>query len=199
MATQLERSSATREKVIAATIACLVERGFHGATIAAVAERAGVSRGAVSHQYPDKARLVVEVVEEIGRRRTDEILALLHATPAGPRRIEAGLDALWEKFQDPIYAAALEVYVGARTDPDLHPRVLQLEDDLDEAIRAVIRTMTGPVRNAKRLEVRADVLINTLRGLALMHATGAPAEPLGRAWSQARADARDSLLVLAAG
>lgn len=195
----MERSSATREKVIAATIACLVERGYHGVTIAAVAERAGVSRGAVSHQYPDKARLVVETVEEIGRRRTDEVLELLSDIPAGPRRIEAGLDALWSKFQDPIYAAALELYVAARTDPALHPRVLQLEYDLDEAIRAVIRAMTGPVRSPKRLEVRADVLINTLRGLALMYATGAPTGPLDRTWAQARADARASLLALAAG
>lgn len=199
MATQVERSSATREKVIAATIACLVERGYHGVTIAAVAERAGVSRGAVSHQYPDKTRLVVETVEEIGRRRTDEVLALLEATPAGSRRIEAGLDALWAKFRDPIYAAALEVYVAARTDPALHPRVLQLEYDLDEAIRAVIRAMTGPVRAAARLEVRADVVLNTMRGLALMYATGAAAEPLERAWRQARADAAASLGELARG
>jgi AcrR family transcriptional regulator len=195
--TQVERSSATREKTIAATIACLVERGYHGVTIAAVAERAGVSRGAVSHQYPDKARLVVEVVEEIGRRRTDEVLAMLEQIPAGPRRVEVGLDALWDKFNDPIYTAALEVYVAARTDPTLHPRVLQLEEDLDEAIRAVIRAMAGAVRNRRRLEVRADVLLNTMRGLALMYATGAPTEPLDRAWAQARADARDALLALA--
>lgn len=194
----MERSSATREKTIAATIACLVERGFHGVTIAAVAERAGVSRGAVSHQYPDKARLVVDVVEEIGRRRTDEVLAMLPEIPAGSRRIEAGLDALWSKFQDPIYTAALELYVAARSDPGLHPRVLQLEYDLDEAIRSVIRAMTGPVRHPKRLEVRADVLINTMRGLALMYATGTDPGPLKRAWAQARSDARESLAALAA-
>jgi AcrR family transcriptional regulator len=196
VATQVERSSATREKTIAATIACLVECGYHGVTIAAVAERAGVSRGAVSHQYPDKARLVVEVVEEIGRRRTDEVLAVLEATPAGSRRIDAGLDALWATFKEPIYAAALEVYVGARTDPALHTRVLQLEDDLDEAIRSVVRAMTGPVRRPKQLAIRADVLINVMRGLALMYATGADPAPLERAWVQARADAREALLVL---
>ena len=56
--TQEERSSVTREKTIAATIDCLIELGYHGATVAAVAERAGISRGAVSHQYPDKSRLV---------------------------------------------------------------------------------------------------------------------------------------------
>ncbi|HEX4248952.1 MAG TPA: TetR/AcrR family transcriptional regulator, partial [Pseudonocardia sp.] len=166
MATQVERSSATREKTIAATIDCLVERGYTGATIAAVAQRAGISRGAVSHQYPDKARLVVDVVEEIGRRRMSEVRAVLDTVPAGGRRIEVGLDELWRAFKGPVYTAALEVYVGARTDPDLHPRVLQLELDIDEAIREVVRAMTGPTRDRDELDLRADVLINTLRGLA---------------------------------
>jgi AcrR family transcriptional regulator len=196
VATQLERSSATREKTIAATIACLVERGFHGVTITAVAERAGVSRGAVSHQYPDKTRLVVDVVDEIKRRRLDEVHAVLDAAPPGRRRIEIGLDEMWRVFRDPIYLAALEVYVGARTDPELHPRVLQLESDVDEAIREVVRAMTGPTIDAGQARLRADVLINTLRGLALMHATGAPLEPLARTWAVARADALESLSAL---
>jgi AcrR family transcriptional regulator len=196
--TQLERSSATREKTIAATIECLVERGYAGATIAAVAERAGVSRGAVSHQYPDKARLVVDVVEEIGRRRTAELRAVLDTVPAGDRRIEVGLDELWQAFKGPVYVAALEVYVGARTDPDLHPRVLRLELDIDEAIREVVRAMTGPTRSPEELDTRADVLINTLRGLALLYATGAPTGPLELAWSRARADSRDALSTLRA-
>lgn len=196
MATQLERSSATREKIIAATIECLVERGYHGATIAAVAQQAGISRGALSHQYPDKARLVVEVIEEIGRRRASEIRAVLEATPAGSRRIERGLDELWRTFKDPIYVAALEVYVGARTDPELRARVLQLEQDIDEVIREVIRAMSAPTRHRDELDLRADVLINTLRGLALVRATGAPTEPLERAWALARADSRDALVEL---
>jgi AcrR family transcriptional regulator len=193
VATQVERSSATREKTIAATIGCLVERGYPGVTIAAVAERAGISRGAVSHQYPDKARLVVDVIEEIARRRTDEIHAVLGAVPAGQRRIEAGLDELWSTFKGPVYVAALEVYVAARTDPELHPRVLRLELDVDETIRAVIRAMTEPTHSPAQLDLRADVLINTVRGLALLHATGAPTERLELIWAQARADASDSL------
>lgn len=198
MATQIERSQATREKTIDATIACLVERGYPGVTIAAVAERAGVSRGAVSHQYPDKAGLVIDVVAEIARRRIDDVVAVLAAVPAGRRRIEAGLDALWAGFKEPIYIAGLEIYVAARTDPDIHPRVLQLEENIEEKIRGVIREMTGPVRDPDSLAVLADVVINTLRGLALMYATGAPAEPLERAWTRARADARDNLLALRA-
>jgi hypothetical protein len=141
---------------------------------------------------------VVDVVEEIGRRRTAEIRAVLDTVPAGDRRIEVGLDELWRAFQGPVYVAALEVYVGARTDRELHPRVLRLELDIDEAIREVVRAMTGPTHRSEELDVRADVLINTLRGLALLHATGAPTEPLELAWRRARADSLDALRQLRA-
>ncbi|HZZ46798.1 MAG TPA: TetR/AcrR family transcriptional regulator [Pseudonocardia sp.] len=199
MTTQEERSSVTREKTIAATIDCLIELGYPGATIAAVAERAGISRGAVSHQYPDKSRLVVDVIEEIARRRLAEAHSAL-GTLAGSRRIEVGLDELWADFKKPIFLAALELFVGARNDPHLHPRVLRLECDIDESIRELIRSMAGPVgdaADAAALTVHADVLINTMRGLAVMHATGAPQEPLERAWIQARADALAALRSLA--
>lgn len=197
MATQLERSSATREKTIAATIELLVERGYAGATIAAVAERAGVSRGAVSHQYPDKRRLVVDVVDEIARRRTVEAHALLAAVPPGRQRVEAGLDELWHLFKSPIYTAALEVYVAGRTDPALRPRVLRLEAEIEEALRDVVRRMTGFAPGEREVEVHADVVINTLRGLALMYTTGMPVPPLERAWAQARTDAARWLTELA--
>jgi hypothetical protein len=106
---------------------------------------------------------------------------------------------MWRVFREPIYLAALELYVGARTDPELHPRVLQLEFDVDEAIREVVRAMTGPTTDAGQAELRADVVINTLRGLALMYATGAPLEPLMRTWALTRADTLESLSALAAG
>jgi hypothetical protein len=134
-----------------------------------------------------------------GRRRANEARAVLESVPAGRPRSEAGLDELWRAFKDPIYVAALEVYVAGRTEPTLHPRVLRLEADIDEAIRAVIRAMTGPTDRPAQLDVRADVVINTMRGLALMYATGAPREPLERAWARARAEAVESLSQLAAG
>lgn len=196
MATQVERSAATREKTITATIECLAERGYAGASIAAVAERAGISRGAVSHQYPDKASLVVDVVEEIAGTYIGGLTETLAAIPAGRGRIEQGLDELWQAFKTDIYAAALEVYVGARTDPELHPRVLQLEADVDETLRVTIRAITGPTDSPEELDLRADVLINTLRGLGLLYATRAPAERLERVWELARADAAEALLAL---
>jgi AcrR family transcriptional regulator len=192
----LERSSATREKTIAATIDCVVEYGYAGATIAAVAQRAGLSRGAVSHQYPDKFSLVVDVVDEVCRRHTDKTVALLVDAPPGRARIEAGLDELWKAFKGRSYVAALEFYAACRTDADLRPRIVGFEADISEVLRTVVRGMVGPTHDVDLLDLRADVMINTLRGLALLRTTGADPARIEQVWTQARADAVDGFLQL---
>ena len=196
MPTQLERSSATREKTIAATIDCVVEYGYAGATIAAVAQRAGLSRGAVSHQYPDKFSLVVDVVDEVARRHTARTLALLVDEPPGRARIEAGLGELWKAFKGRSYITALEFYAACRTDDELRPRILAFEADMTDVLRTVVHGMVGPTHERELLDLRADVMINTLRGLALLRSTGADAERIEQVWTQARDDAIDGFLQL---
>jgi AcrR family transcriptional regulator len=48
---QAERSAATRDALLDATIVCLVEDGYANTTTSRVAERAGVSRGAHLHHF----------------------------------------------------------------------------------------------------------------------------------------------------
>jgi AcrR family transcriptional regulator len=196
MPSQLERSSATREKTIAATIDCVVEFGYTGATIAAIAQRAGLSRGAVSHQYPDKFSLVVAVVDEVCRRHTERTLELLVDAPHGRARIEAGLDELWRAFKGRSYIAALEFYAACRTDDGLRPRIVGFEADMSEVLRTVVRGVVGPTSDPELLDLRADVVINTLRGLALLRTTGADPARIEQVWTQARNDAVDGFLQL---
>jgi AcrR family transcriptional regulator len=62
--TQEERSAETRARVIAAASECVVERGFRGATMTAIADRAGVTWGAMQHQFGDKDAILDAVMEE---------------------------------------------------------------------------------------------------------------------------------------
>src|SRR5439155_19309262 len=57
--TQEERSAATREALMDATIDCLVDYGYAGTTTTRVAARARLSRGAQMHHFQRKAPLVV--------------------------------------------------------------------------------------------------------------------------------------------
>src|SRR3954466_2105232 len=103
--TQAERSAATREALLDATLACLVEDGYANTTTARVAERAGVSRGAhpphfptratlAAHLHPSQTRatLVAAAAEHLTRRRGEHLLEAVEALPpSGAARITQGL------------------------------------------------------------------------------------------------------------
>jgi AcrR family transcriptional regulator len=56
------RIARTREVVFAATIEIVAEQGFAGASIEAIAQRAGVARSTIYRNWPTRTDLVVEAV-----------------------------------------------------------------------------------------------------------------------------------------
>lgn len=53
----MTRSDDTREKLFAAAVALIGERGFHGTTVDAIVERAGVAKGTVYYHFKGKTEL----------------------------------------------------------------------------------------------------------------------------------------------
>lgn len=101
--TQEERSAATREALISAARRLWGERGYADVGTPEIATAAGVTRGAMYHQFADKAALflaVVEVVEQdVMTRLATEVTASGAATPADA--IRAAVDAWLEVSGDP--------------------------------------------------------------------------------------------------
>ena len=62
---QQQKSSETRRKVIQAAIGCIAESGVKRATAMRIAERAGVSWGAIQHQFGDKAAILDAVLQQV--------------------------------------------------------------------------------------------------------------------------------------
>ncbi len=57
----------TRERLFRAAIAVFAARGYRGATVRAICERAGANVAAVNYHFGDKERLYAEVLEHIFR------------------------------------------------------------------------------------------------------------------------------------
>ena len=87
---QAERSATTREALLDAAIACLIEEGYASTTTSRVAERAGVSRGAHLHHFQTRTALVGAAVEQLARRWLGELRAASEALPDGPKRTLGG-------------------------------------------------------------------------------------------------------------
>jgi AcrR family transcriptional regulator len=91
--TQAERSAATQQSLLAAARRLWGERGYAAVSTPEIAQAAGVTRGAMYHQYPDKAKLfhaVLEAVEtDVIERLGAAVAAKQPKTPAGALRIAA--------------------------------------------------------------------------------------------------------------
>lgn len=87
--TQADRSAATREALIAAGRRLFAERGFAEVGTDAIATEAGVSRGALYHQFADKVALFDAVVDQVEADITTRLAE--HATAEGTADPVAGM------------------------------------------------------------------------------------------------------------
>lgn len=100
--TQSQRSAATRAALVDAARELFTERGFAGVGTETIVRAAGVTRGALYHQFADKVELfaaVYESVEErLGQRVDDRISATGETDPLAMMRLggEVWLDACAE-------------------------------------------------------------------------------------------------------
>lgn len=58
-----ERAREKRQRILEAAAACFVEKGFHGAGMAAVAERAGISPGLIYRYFKSKSEIVRAIID----------------------------------------------------------------------------------------------------------------------------------------
>lgn len=71
--TQAERTAATRSQLIGAARKLFADRGFAEVSAQAIVSAAGVTRGALYHQFEDKAGLFAAVYEELEREVVTDI------------------------------------------------------------------------------------------------------------------------------
>ena len=163
--TQAERSERTRELLLDATIECLVELGYARTTVQEICQRAGLSRGAQQHHFTTKAELMTSALEHLFKRLSDEILAGTTELPPGPGRIEAGIDLLWRAYSGTLSTAAVELWVAARTDPELRRTLMPVDRALGHATLEFYRSIMDA--EDERLTRLVLLTVNLVRGLAL--------------------------------
>jgi AcrR family transcriptional regulator len=167
--TQAERRATTRAALLDATIDCLVEDGYANTTTTKVVERAGVSRGAQVHHFPTKAELVAEAVRHLARRRAEETKAEIgRISLTDPDQLKAVLDLLWGLHNGPLYAASVELFVAARTDPELRERLVEVEREVSDEVYSSSDEMFSGLKQAKELRECLEVALASMRGLALL-------------------------------
>jgi AcrR family transcriptional regulator len=132
--TQESRSKAARERLLAATVEVLIDRGYNGLTTKEVAARAGFSNGALVHHYKTKADLVIAATARVYDRCIENGKRIAKSDKARRHPLRAYIDDCFDVYLGWPFLAAAEVLVPARTDPALMVQV-------DEFMQHYRRTM----------------------------------------------------------
>jgi AcrR family transcriptional regulator len=164
---QQERSRSTRRALVDAAVNCIAELGWTGATVAVIAERAGVSRGAAQHHFPTREALVVATVEYVGEQQVQHLRARAAALPPGPPRVEPVVDMLLELYIGPAFRAALHLWVAASTDEALRAVVVPLEARVGREAHRVAVELLGVDESQPGTRELVQATLDLARGLGL--------------------------------
>ncbi|HEY5943004.1 MAG TPA: helix-turn-helix domain-containing protein [Solirubrobacterales bacterium] len=101
--TQAERTQATRDALIAAALRLFTERGYDEVGTEEIVRAAGVTRGALYHQFGDKPSLLEAVYERLEAESTERVARIvlgseLHSPMAA---MKAGIEAFLDECAQP--------------------------------------------------------------------------------------------------
>jgi AcrR family transcriptional regulator len=165
--TQEERRTSSRADLIAATLALMDEVGYGGLAIAEICQRAGRSVGTHLHHFGTKAALVTAAVDQLAAQRIADMRAELEREPR--RGVEAALDAAWSFYAGPTFVVALELWVEARTNPELRAHLLEVEARIDREGMALMSEIAPDIAQRDGL-TSARFAVATMRGIAMRRA-----------------------------
>jgi AcrR family transcriptional regulator len=164
--TQAERREQTRTALLDATIDCLVEIGYARTSVKEICARAGVSKGAVQHHFSAKAELMAAAVEHLTTKLKNQLACSLKALPGGAEGIPAAIDLLWQGYSGTLSTAVTELWVAARTDPELRSAIRPVDRALGRSTMEHVTAVAGELPR-ERSETLFWLTVNLTRGLAL--------------------------------
>ncbi|HJQ05216.1 MAG TPA: TetR/AcrR family transcriptional regulator [Nocardioides sp.] len=191
--TQAERSAATRAALVSAARALVAEHGYAALSTDQIAKAAGVTRGALYHQFDGKEELFAAVFEQVESEIAERIDAFIEA--AAPTDVESTL------------RANIDAWLATCAEPDFHrialieaPAVLGWERWREVGLRYGVGLVESALSSLIEAGLVADRPVRPLAHV-LVGALDEAALYCAQAEDRARATAevRDALLAVLTG
>ncbi|TDC91878.1 TetR/AcrR family transcriptional regulator [Saccharopolyspora aridisoli] len=162
-----DRSRATRQRLLEATIDCLADQGWEATTVTAAAQRAGVSRGAAQHHFPAREDLITAALEYMFDARMAEIREESTHLPEGPGRTEFVVSRVVDHYTGELFKAALQVWTAAAADPSLRERIVPLEAKFGRTVHQTAIELLGADDTDPTTRRLVQATLDLARGLGL--------------------------------
>ncbi|MEC3914643.1 TetR/AcrR family transcriptional regulator [Nocardia sp. CDC160] len=163
-----EQREDTRLAILDATIASLIENGHAATTTRGVAERAGVSQGAVQHYYPTRAELLDAAIRRVADITAQAVIETYSTTTGSEReRVAVLVDELWTLAQVAPVSVGFEFLAAARTDPEMSTTVAHLVQHIEETVFTVARRVLGDLAERPGARDWMRITVITIAGVLL--------------------------------
>jgi AcrR family transcriptional regulator len=176
---QQDRSRATRARLLEAAITCLADLGWTASTVAVVAERAGVSRGAAQHHFPTRESLFTAALEHVSRQRGADLKRELAELPGSPDTTTV-VALVFGLFTGATFRAALALWVAASSEPQLREQVVPLEARIGREIHRIVVELLGVDERVSGVRETVQATLDLARGLGLANLLTDDARRRGR-------------------
>ncbi len=160
------KSLRTRARILDCAMALFAEVGVVAAANPAIAERAGLTRGAMLYHFPSRELLVSSAADHIQAARARLLTEVSEKAPPGADLAEQAIDAYWGLLQTTPFIAFAELEAAGRTDPMIAAAIAPAQRAFDEAraseqFSRMLQAGSGP-----RFQASRDLARFMLEGLS---------------------------------
>lgn len=130
-----ERGREVRERLLAAAVELIPERGWTAVSTRVLAERAGVTPSVVHYHFPSLRALLNEAAIGVMRQALAEVDSVLTAAPT-PTDLVDSMVGSTEQYSgtDSLSLLSVEAYLAAGRDPQLREEIAALVEQFRQRI-----------------------------------------------------------------
>lgn len=159
---------ATRQRLIDAAVACILERGFYRASSNEIARQAGLTWGVIQYHFGTREALMLAVLEDRIGRFIDMVKHARITGDSAVERLDALLELLSAHYGTPDYLVYMQISLNMDHDPSTSVEVRRImkrvADESNKQVRRLLRETVGPVKDVRRL---GSTLFHVLKGFGL--------------------------------
>jgi AcrR family transcriptional regulator len=167
----LTADDSTRERVLDAAVACILDEGFYRASSNMIARRAGVTWGVIQYHFGTREALLLAVheraLDELDRCLTDAVIS----GGTMEARLRSFVDVLWSYYRRPEFLASMQVMLNLSHDPttadSTQAGLKAMGARINERMPALVHAVLDANLPDAEIERIGRFLYNVVRGLAL--------------------------------
>ncbi|MCB1956225.1 MAG: TetR/AcrR family transcriptional regulator [Rhodocyclaceae bacterium] len=141
------KADVRRGQILAAAETCVLDEGFHRASISKICKLAGMSPGHVYHYFENKEAIIAALV----RQDLDRILDMTAGMRASPDVLEAMTDRVAQGVAEKLDAREARLKLEIAAEASRNPNIAPIVRDADACSLASLRETIAAARRGRGL------------------------------------------------